>query len=81
MNDKKETTLKGTLIYPLALGCCALIFNRGRFIRTFRVVAIHSQTAEELCFETLNTRYTLLFPGDRGVSGADGHGRVSDTVN
>ena len=45
MNDKKETTLKGTLIYPLALGCCALIFHRGRFIRTFRVVAIHSQTA------------------------------------
>ena len=59
MNDKKETTLKGTLIYPLALGCCALIFHRGHFIRTSRVVAIHSQTSEELCFETL-TRYTLL---------------------
>ncbi len=60
MNDKKATTLKGTLIYPLALGSCALIFHRGRFIRTSRVVAIHSQTAEKLCFETLNTHYTLL---------------------
>ena len=60
MNDKKETTLKATLIYPLALGCCALIFYRGHLIRTSRVVAIHCQTAEELCFETLNTRYTLL---------------------
>lgn len=60
MNEKKETTLNGTLIYPLALGSCALIFHRGHFIRTSRVVAIHSQTAEELCFETLNTHYTLL---------------------
>lgn len=60
MTDKKETTLKGTLIYPLALGCCALIFHRGGFIRTSRVVAIHSETAEEVCFETLNTRYTLV---------------------
>ena len=60
MNDKKETILKGTLIYPLALGCCALIFHRGRFMRTSRVVAIDCQTVEELHFETLNTRYTLL---------------------
>ena len=60
MNDKKETILKGTLIYPLALGRCALIFHRGCFTRTSRVVAIDCQTAEELRFETLNTRYTLL---------------------
>ena len=60
MNEKKETTLKGTLIYPLALGSCALIYCRGHFIRTSRVVAIHSRTAEELCFETLNTHSTLL---------------------
>lgn len=60
MTDKKETTLKGALICPLALGCCALIFHRGGVIRTSRVVAIHSETAEEVCFETLNTRYTLL---------------------
>ena len=60
MIDKKETTLKGALIYPLVLGSCALIVHRGRLMRTSRVVAIHSQTADELCFETLNTRYTLL---------------------
>ena len=60
MNTKKSTTLYGTLIYPPVVGCCALIRYNGTFLRTSRIVAIHSYTAEEIRFETLNTQYTLL---------------------
>lgn len=60
MNQKKSTTLHGTLLYPLMVGQCAMIHSRGQFLRTSRIVAIHSCTAEEICFETMNTNYTLL---------------------
>jgi len=62
MKVKKTTTLNGTLMYPLEVGCCALIFHNGRFTRTSRVVEIHEQTHEEVRFETMNTIYRLLLP-------------------
>ncbi len=63
MNDKKTTTLNGILMYPLEVGCRALIFHNGRFIRTSRVAAIHKASREEVQFETRNTIYRLLLSG------------------
>lgn len=58
--EKKHTTLRGTLLCPLAVGSCALILHRGQLIRTSHIVAIRSLSPGEVCFETLNTHYTLL---------------------
>ncbi len=63
MKAKKTATLNGTLMYPLEVGCCALIFHNGRFTRTSRVVEIHKETCEEVHFEAMNTIYRLLLPG------------------
>ncbi len=62
MKAKKTVTLSGTLMYPLEVGCYALIFHNGRFTRTSRVVEIHKETHEEVRFETMNTIYRLLLP-------------------
>ena len=60
MNQKKSTTLYGSLMSPLAVGHCALIRYQGQLMRTPRAVAIHSWTPDMVCFETLTTNYTLL---------------------
>ena len=60
MNQKKNTTLSGMLLQPLAVGVCALIFHNGQFIRTSTVQAIHETAASHIRFETRNTNYTLL---------------------
>lgn len=65
MNEKKTTILRGTLLHPLVVGGCALIHSQGQYIRTSRIVAIESNTADEVRFETLNTNYRVkpnLFP-------------------
>ncbi len=62
MKEKKTTTLNGTLVCPLEVGCSALIFCGGRLIRTSRVVAIHQVAREKVQFETMNTIYRLLLP-------------------
>lgn len=60
MNDKKYTTLSGVLMFPLSVGCRALILHEGGCIHTSRVVAIHSVDNSAICFETRNTHYRLL---------------------
>lgn len=60
MNQKKSATLYGSLLCPLAVGHCALIWYQGQMMRTSQVVAIHNCTADAICFETRNTNYTLL---------------------
>lgn len=60
MNMKKYTTLNGTLLCPIAVDSCALILHRGKVIRTSRIVAIRSLAPNKVCFETLNTHYTLV---------------------
>ena len=60
MNQKKSTTLYGSLMSPLAVGHCALIRYQGQLMRTSQVVAIHSWTADMVCFEPLNPTHTLL---------------------
>ena len=51
MNQKKSTTLYGSLMSPLTVGHCALIRYQGQLMRTSKVVAIHSRSADipELC--------------------------------
>lgn len=60
MNQKKSATLYGSLLCPLTVGHCALIRYQGQLMRTSQVIAIHSWTADMICFETRNTNYTLL---------------------
>ena len=60
MNDKKYTTLSGRLMFPLCVGCRALILHNGSYIHTSRVEAIHSVDSSAICFETRNTHYRLL---------------------
>jgi len=62
MKEKKTTTLNGTLVCPLEVGCSALMIHNGRLIRTSRVVAIHREAHDEVQFETMNTIYRLLLP-------------------
>lgn len=64
MNMKKCTTMYGTPLYPPVVGYCAVIRCQGKFMRTSRVIAIHSCTTEEIRFETLNTNYTLRLSPD-----------------
>ena len=67
MNREEKTTktLSGTLLCPLMVGEKAVIFHQGLITRTSRVVAVHSRTADEIRFETLNTEYRLLTGPDR----------------
>lgn len=60
MEGKKSTTLNGVLMHPLLIGGCARIFHHGQIIRTSTIVAIHDASPGRVCFETLNTIYTLL---------------------
>lgn len=60
MNDKKYTTLSGRLMFPLCVGCRALIWHNGSYIHTSRVEAIHCVDSNAICFETRNTHYRLL---------------------
>lgn len=62
MNSEKKITktLNGTLLRPLAVGAKAVILHQGQITLTSRVVEIHSQTEDEIRFETLNTEYCLL---------------------
>lgn len=58
--EKATRTLSGTLLCPLMVGEKAVIFHQGLITRTSRVVDIHSRTADEIRFETMNTEYRLL---------------------
>jgi hypothetical protein len=58
--EKTTRTLNGMLMRPLAVGSNAIIFHQGKFTRTSPIVAISRLGAEEVYFETLNTKYHLL---------------------
>lgn len=59
-DDKTTKTLTGALLRPLAVGAKAVILHQGQVTFTSRVVSIHSYSADEACFETVNTHYRLL---------------------
>lgn len=60
MEGKRFETLSGVLMFPLCIGCRALILHEGGYTHTSKVVAIHSAQAGEIRFETRNTHYRLL---------------------
>ena len=60
MKIKKSTTLSGVLLFPLCVGCRAIILHGTSYTHTSRVVAIHSVQPGNICFETENTYYRLL---------------------
>lgn len=62
MENKKFSTLSGTLMFPLRIGCRALILHGGGCTHTSKVVAIHSIQPGNIRFETMNTHYRLLAP-------------------
>lgn len=57
---KEIRTLTGIPLRTLSVGSRAVIAHQGKITRTARIVAIHSRTAGEVCFETLDARYYLL---------------------
>ena len=60
MESKKFATLSGTLLFPLCVGCRAIILHGGGYTHTSKVVAIHSIQPGNIRFETKNTHYRLL---------------------
>ena len=60
LEAKAVRTLTGILLCPLAVGPKAIIVHQGKITRTARIMAIHHRTADEVCFETLDTRCYLL---------------------
>ena len=62
MYGKKITTLYGTIQAPLSVGSRAIIRTNGQTLRTSPVVAISLVSAQQICFETMNTNYSLLAP-------------------
>ena len=60
MESKKFTTMSGTLLFPLCIGCRAVILHDGGYTHTSKVVAVHSVQPGNIRFETKSTHYRLL---------------------
>ena len=60
MESKNFAILSGTLLFPLCIGCRAIILHGGGYTHTSKVVAIHSIQPGNIRFETKNTHYRLL---------------------
>jgi len=60
MEGKKFATVSGVLLFPLCVGCRAIILHGTGYTHTSRVVAIHSVQPGNIRFETENTHYRLL---------------------
>lgn len=60
MNGKKFATMSGTLLFPLCVGCRAIILHGTSYTHTSKVVTIHSVQPGNIRFETENTHYQLL---------------------
>ena len=60
MESKKFAILSGTLLFPLCIGCRAIILHDGGYTHTSKVVAVHSIQPGNIRFETENTHYRLL---------------------
>ena len=56
---KKNIELTGNLIYPIEVGEAAFIREADRLRRTSTVLCAKKVSAQEICFETVNTNYRL----------------------
>ena len=61
MESKNFAILSGTLLFPLCIGCRAIILHGGGYTHTSKVVAIHSIQPGNIRFETKNPHYRPLF--------------------
>lgn len=60
MEGKKFATVSGRLLFPLCVGCRAIILHDRGYTHTSKVVAIHNEQPGNIRFETENTHYRLL---------------------
>lgn len=60
MEGKKFATMSGKLLFPLCIGCRAIILHDRGYTHTSKVVAIHNEQPGYIHFETENTHYRLL---------------------
>ena len=60
MESKNFAILSGTLLFPLCIGCRAIILHDGGYTHTSKVVAVHSVQPGNIRFETKNIYYRLL---------------------
>lgn len=56
---KKHIELTGSLIYPIEVGEAAFIREADGMRRTSTVLCAKKVSAQEICFETVNTNYRL----------------------
>ena len=56
---KKNIELTGNLIYPIEVGEAAFIREADGMRRTSTVLRTKKISAQEICFETVNTNYRL----------------------
>ena len=56
---KKNIELTGSLIYPIEVGEVAFIREADGMRRTSTVLRTKKISAQEICFETVNTNYRL----------------------
>ena len=57
--QKKNIELTGSLIYPIEVGEAAFIREADGMRRTSTVLRTKKISAQEICFETVNTNYHL----------------------
>ena len=60
MNGKRTATLIGVLVFPLRVGCRAVIRHDKGYTYTSKVVAVHSVQPGNIRFETEDAHYRLL---------------------
>lgn len=56
---KKKRTVTGKLMYPIEIGCKAIIDDGSNLIQTSVVQRINAMSRSKVRFETENTRYVL----------------------
>ena len=56
---KKHIELTGSLIYPIEVGEAAFICEADGMRRTSTVLRTKKVSAQEICFETVNSNYRL----------------------
>ena len=65
MENKKTLEIKGSPIYPVAVGMSAFISEDGGVRRTSTVLKVKKVSPAEIRFETRNTNYCLhLVPSE-----------------
>lgn len=69
MNDKKQISISGSLLFPLRKGDRAVIIRYGGYTYTSRVVRILETKTDHVLFETMNHIYRVsLVPSPKAAA-------------